>query len=194
MLNHLEKYTIILASNSPRRQELLSELGVEYIVRPLPSMDESYPSHLKGGEIVKFIAHKKAKSYESVMDENDLIITADTIVYFNGEALGKPKDKETALTMLSHLSGNIHEVFTGVCLKTKKQTISFVARTEVKFASLSTEEIEYYIEKYKPYDKAGSYGIQEWIGYIGVENISGSFYNVMGLPMHKLYTELKNIE
>ena len=191
MLTHLDRYNIILASNSPRRRELLTGLGVNFLVKPLPSVDESYPKTLKGEEIPQYIARKKAEAMRPFLAPDDLVITADTLVYYNSKALGKPKDVAEAQSMLSQLSGNTHQVYTGVCILTREKLTSFVARTEVRFTSLSEKEINYYIEKYKPFDKAGSYGVQEWIGYIGVEYISGSFYNVMGLPVQKLYAELK---
>ncbi|NLZ73100.1 MAG: septum formation protein Maf [Bacteroidales bacterium] len=194
MLHHLDRYHIILASRSPRRKELLQGLGVKFTVKSLPDVDESYPDYLVGGEITRYIACKKAESYKPLLQDNDLLITADTLVYHNTQVLGKPGDGEEAKEMLRRLSGNTHEVFTGVCILTTNYETSFVARTKVRFATLAEDEISYYINQYQPFDKAGSYGVQEWIGYIGVEYISGSFYNVMGLPVQKLYTELKKLK
>ncbi len=193
MLDNLKKYKVILASNSPRRKELLSGLGVDYEVRTLPDIEESFPDHLKGGDIPLYIAREKAEAYREIMHPDELIITADTIVWLDGEVLGKPLDREDALRMLRLLSGRTHNVFTGVCLTTTEWQRSFIAATEVRFAELSEEEITYYVDRYLPMDKAGSYGVQEWIGYIGVENISGSYFNIMGLPIQRLYKELKKI-
>lgn len=190
MLENLKKYRIVLASNSPRRKELLSGLGVSYEVRTLPDIDESYPESLKGGDIPLYIAREKADAYRSLMQPDELIITADTIVWLEGRVLGKPRDREEALQMLRDMSGRSHEVFTGVCLTTAAWQRSFVAQTEVRFAPLTEEEIIYYVDKYQPMDKAGAYGVQEWIGFIGVEYIAGSYYNIMGLPVQKLYREL----
>ena len=190
MLDNLKKYQIILASNSPRRKELMSGLGVDYVVRTLPDVDESYPDTLQGEEIPAYISREKAEAYQSMIEPDELLITADTIVWMNGEVLGKPKDREDAIRMLRKLSGDSHQVITGVCLTTKGWQNSFTVTTDVTFAVLSEEEIVYYVDKYSPMDKAGAYGVQEWIGFIGVESISGSYYNVMGLPVQKLYREL----
>ncbi len=184
-------YHIILASNSPRRKELLSGLGIEYEVRTLPDIDESYPAELQGGNIPLYISKGKSDAYKSLLRPNELIITADTIVWLNGQVLGKPEGYEDAIQMLHQLSGQTHEVFTGVTLTTTQKQHSFFAETKVTFAQLSDEEISYYVNHYKPFDKAGSYGVQEWIGYIGVERIEGSYFNVMGLPVQRLYKELK---
>lgn len=183
--------SIILASNSPRRKELLAGLGIDYEVRTLPDIDESFPAHLQGGEIPLYISKEKADAYKPMLKPGELIITADTIVWLNGEVLGKPRDREDAISMLHKLSGNTHEVFTGVTLTTTEKQRSFYAETKVTFAQLSDEEIVYYVDKYQPFDKAGSYGVQEWVGYIGVECIEGSYFNVMGLPVQRLYRELK---
>ena len=193
MLENLNKYRIVLASNSPRRKELLSGLGIQYEVKTLPDIDESYPEGLDGLEIPAFIARAKADAYRSVMQPDELIITADTIVWLDGNVMGKPKDAEEAREMLRALSGQTHQVITGVCLTTPDYQKAFATLTDVTFASLSEEEIAYYVERYSPMDKAGSYGIQEWIGFIGVESISGSYFNVMGLPIQRLYTELKKL-
>ena len=193
MLENLNKYRIILASNSPRRKELLSGLGIQYEVKTLPDIDESYPEGLDGMEIPAFIARFKADAYREVMQTDELIITADTIVWLDGNVMGKPKDAEEAREMLRSLSGQTHQVITGVCLTTAVYQKAFATMTDVTFATLSEEEIDYYVERYSPMDKAGSYGIQEWIGFIGVESISGSYFNVMGLPIQRLYTELKKL-
>lgn len=193
MLNNLKKYNVILASNSPRRRELLGGLGIEYQVKTIPGIDESYPDSLKGEEIPIHISQKKAEAYLQQMQDNDLIITADTIVYQDGMVLGKPADEAEAIKMLQLLSGHTHQVITGVSVVTKQKVKSFAVTTQVTFASLTDEEIQYYVQHYRPYDKAGSYGIQEWIGFIGVTGIEGSYFNVMGLPVQRLYTELKQL-
>ena len=193
MLENLNKYRIVLASNSPRRKELLSGLGIQYEVKTLPDIDESYPEGLDGMEIPAFIARSKADAYRSVMQSDELIITADTIVWLDGKVMGKPRDAEEARKMLRALSGQTHQVITGVCLTTPTYQKAFATMTDVTFATLSEEEIAYYVDCYSPMDKAGSYGIQEWIGFIGVESISGSYFNVMGLPIQRLYTELKKL-
>ena len=185
MLDNLKKFNIVLASNSPRRKELMSGLGVDYVVKTLPDVDESYPDTLQGEEIPAYISREKAEAYQSMIEPDELLITADTIVWMNGEVLGKPKDREDAIRMLRKLSGASHQVITGVCLTTKGWQNSFTVTTDVTFAVLSEEEIVYYVDKYSPMDKAGAYGVQEWIGFIGVESISGSYYNVMGLPVQK---------
>ena len=194
MLENLEKYKIILASNSPRRKELLSGLGIKYEVKTLPGIEETYPDTLKAEEIPLYIACEKAAAYRNTMHPDELIITADTIVWLDGVVMGKPHNEDDARQMLWKLSGKTHQVITGVCLTTTVGAQrSFSAVTEVTFAELSDEEIDYYIRVYKPMDKAGSYGIQEWIGFIGVRGISGSYFNVMGLPVQRLYTELKKL-
>ncbi len=193
MLENLDKYKIILASNSPRRKELLSGLGINYEVKTLPGIEETYPDTLKDEEIPLYIAKEKADAYRDVMQPDELIITADTIVWLDGIVMGKPKDVEDARQMLRTLSGRTHQVITGVCLTTTAFQKSFSTVTDVTFAELSDTEIDYYIRTYKPVDKAGSYGIQEWIGFIGVQKISGSYFNVMGLPVQRLYTELKKL-
>lgn len=193
MLGNLDKYQIILASNSPRRKELMSGLGVDYVVRTLPDVDESYPADLAGAAIPEYISRKKADAYRSIMQPGELLITADTIVWLDGKVLGKPEGREGAVEMLRSLSGKSHQVFTGVCLTTTEWQKNFTAASDVEFDVLSEEEIRYYVDKYQPMDKAGAYGVQEWIGYIGVKSISGSFYNIMGLPIQKLYGELKKL-
>ena len=193
MLDNLKKYKVILASNSPRRKELLAGLGVDYEVRTLPDVDESYPETLQGADIPLYIAKEKADAYVAMMQPGELMITADTIVWLDGKVLGKPRDREDALQMLRTMSGRTHEVFTGVCITTTDWQRRFTAQTEVRFATLSEEEIAYYVDNFQPMDKAGAYGVQEWIGFIGVENISGSYYNIMGLPVQKLYRELLKV-
>lgn len=190
----VSKYKIVLASGSPRRKELLSGLGVEYEIRLLPDIDESYDENLRGEDIPIAISRKKSDAYRSTMASDELVITADTIVYLDGKVLGKPHDEEEARQMLRTLSGRTHEVITGVTLLTTEFQRSFACTTRVTFAQLTEEEIEFYVSHYRPMDKAGSYGVQEWIGYIGVTSIEGSFYNVMGLPIQRLYTELKKIK
>jgi len=184
-------YHIILASNSPRRRELLSGLGLDYEVRTLPGIDESYPDTLQGEEIPVYISSKKASAYLDALKNNELLITADTIVWLDGRVLGKPADEDEARQMLRDLSGKTHQVITGVTLATTTFQKSFASVSQVTFASLTEEEISYYVSHYHPMDKAGSYGVQEWIGFIGVERIEGSYFNVMGLPVQRLYRELK---
>jgi septum formation protein len=179
---------IILASGSPRRKELLKGLDVLFSIQT-KEVDEIYPSNLKKEAITDFLSLLKADAFTE-LKPNDLIITADTIVWFDDNALMKPKDKEDAIHIIKKLSGRYHEVFTSVCLKSAQKTKVFSDITKVFFKNLSDEEISYYVEKYKPYDKAGAYGAQDWIGYIAIDKIEGSYYNVMGLPVHKLYKEL----
>lgn len=193
MLDNLKKYHIKLASNSPRRRELLAGLGIEFETKVLPGIDESYPDTLKGEEIPLYIAREKAEAYRPALQPDELIITADTIVYQDGLVLGKPHDEADARRMLRLLSGHTHQVITGVCILTDTLQRSFAVTTEVTFGTLSEEEITYYVEKYRPMDKAGAYGIQEWIGFIGVTGLQGSYYNVMGLPVQRLYQELKKL-
>ena len=194
MLENLSNYRILLASNSPRRRELLAGLDLSYEVTALPDVDESFPPGMPGEEIPVFIARSKAAAYASQMQPDTLLITADTIVWVDDTVFGKPADEADAIRMLRALSGRTHRVITGVCISTARQQLSFASVTDVSFARLSDEEIRYYVSHYRPYDKAGSYGIQEWIGYVGVERIDGSYFNVMGLPIQRLYTELKRIE
>lgn len=191
MLDNLKKYKVILASNSPRRKELLGGLGIPYEVKTMPDIDESYPEGLGCEEIPVYIARTKADAYRSMMQEDELIITADTIVWLDGVVMGKPKDETEACNMLCQLAGHTHQVVTGVCITTKGKQVSFATVTDVTFAPLTEEEIAYYVTRYKPMDKAGAYGIQEWIGFVGVQNITGSYFNVVGLPIQRLYTELK---
>lgn len=185
------QFNIILGSQSPRRKELLSGLDLEFTTKVIPGLEESYPNTLKGEEIPIYLAEQKANAYD--LKNNDLLITADTIVWLNDKVYGKPINEEDAKNMLRALSGQTHDVITGVCVRTNKTNISFASTTKVTFATLSEEEINHYINKYHPMDKAGSYGVQEWIGYIGVEHIEGSYYNVMGLPIQRLYQTLKGL-
>jgi len=196
MLNNLNKYTIVLASNSPRRKELLKGLGIKFVVKAMKDIDETYPSSLTGEDIPIYISKKKAYGCINNINNNELIITADTIVYLRdakggGEVLGKPYDKKEAINMLKKLSGKTHEVITGVCILTKEKCSVFSATSKVSFDVLKEEDILHYVDFYKPYDKAGAYGIQEWIGFIGVDGLNGSYYNVMGLPVQRLYKELQ---
>lgn len=193
MLDNLKNYRIVLASQSPRRKELLAGLGLEYETRVLPDVDESFPPELTGGDIPMYIAREKAEAYRPSLSADELLITADTIVWLGSTVLGKPVDRDDALRMLGLLSGRTHEVYTGVCLTTIRWQHTFTARTEVRFCSLDEEEITWYVDRYRPFDKAGAYGVQEWIGYVGVEHIAGSYFNIMGLPVQRLYRELKKM-
>jgi septum formation protein len=190
-MNWLPNYNYILASKSPRRQELLRSLGVNFQVIA-NDVDETYPGNLIKEEIPVFLAELKSKSFIKNLKENDLLITADTIVWLNGEVLGKPENKEEAVRTLQKLSANEHQVISGVCLTSIHKQKSFFSISNVRFKNLSLPEIEYYVSEFSPLDKAGAYGIQEWIGYIGITHIEGSFYNVMGLPVQQLYTEIQN--
>jgi septum formation protein len=189
-IEEVKDYRIILASNSPRRRELLSGLDIDYEVKVLPDIAESYPEHLPTEEIPRYIAAEKADAYRELLTPKDLIITADTVVVLGNEVLGKPVNADDARRMLRELSGRTHQVMTGVCLMTLEKQRSFTVITDVTFKDLSDEEIDYYVEKYQPLDKAGAYGIQEWIGYIGVTGLKGSYFNVMGLPVQRIYQEL----
>lgn len=193
MLENLKKYHIILASNSPRRRELLAGLDIEYEVKVLPGIEESYPDTLAAEDIPQYISREKAAAYEAALQPDDLVITADTIVWTEGRVLGKPKDEEEAKDMLCQLAGRTHQVITGVTLLTKVMKRTFAVTSEVTFDALTEEEISYYVERYRPLDKAGAYGIQEWIGYVGVSALHGSYFNVMGLPVQRLYKELKTL-
>ncbi|MBR5167670.1 MAG: septum formation protein Maf [Salinivirgaceae bacterium] len=190
MLPIFNKYKFVLASKSPRRQELLKGIVPEFDIM-LHDTAESYPDTLQGAQIVEHLAKLKASAFEGELAENQLLITADTIVWIDNQVLGKPKDRAVAIEMLHQLSGRKHTVYTGVCLKTTQKERVFSAATDVFFRQLSDDEIAYYVDTYKPFDKAGSYGIQEWIGYVGIERIDGSYFNVMGLPVQRLYQELK---
>lgn len=190
MLDNLRNYNIILASNSPRRKELLAGLGIDFEIRVQPGIKEQYPAGLDVKEIPMFLAALKAEANREQMKPNDLLITADTVVVCDGEAMGKPQNDDEARSMLRKLSGKTHHVITGVCIASKEKQRLFSVTTDVVFKNLTEEEIGHYVSKYRPYDKAGAYGIQEWIGYIGVTSINGSFFNVMGLPVQRLYSEL----
>lgn len=193
MFNNLDKYRIVLASNSPRRRELLSQLGLSFTCRTLDSIEESYPAGLSHEDVATYIAKHKAEAYRAAMSPDELIITADTIVCIDNQILGKPNDRNQAIHMLSLLSGRTHQVITGVAILTASEFSSFAVTTQVKFAKLSSDVITYYVDNYAPFDKAGAYGIQEWIGFVGVEGIEGSFFNVMGLPVQRLCVELEKL-
>lgn len=188
-MKELNKYKIILASKSPRRQYLLKELGLNFEVHT-KEVDESFPDDLKAQEIPLFLCQKKADAFDEELTDTTIVITADTVVWIDGQVLNKPENYEDAVRMLQLLSGKKHQVFTGVCLKSKDKTKSFYAQTDVYFKTLSREEIDYYITNFNPYDKAGAYGAQEWIGYIAVEKIEGTYFNVMGLPVREVYEAL----
>ena len=207
MLDNLKKYRVVLASNSPRRRMLLEGLDIPFEVKVLPDIDESYPEGMPLEQVAEHIACEKAAAYKPLMADDELIITADTVVIVgdyksppavsgNGDCksppavLGKPHDKAEAVRMLRMLSDNTHRVVTGVCLMAKGRERRFSVTTDVTFKALSDEEIDYYLETYRPYDKAGAYGVQEWIGYVGVTAISGSFFNVVGFPVQRVYSEL----
>ena len=185
-------YRIILASNSPRRRELLGGLGIDFTVKVIGGIDESWPHDLKGEDIPLYISREKAAPYKATIAPDELVITADTIVYVDGEVLGKPADEADAKRMLRMISGRWHEVITGVTLMTAARERSFAVTTKVRFCNLTDDEINRYVESGLPMDKAGAYGIQEWIGYVGVEAIEGSYFNVVGLPVQRLYRELLN--
>jgi septum formation protein len=184
-------YNVILASASPRRKMLLEGLGISFTFEPFNTVDESFPDALSKFEIPVYLAEKKSRLFPKTLKENDLLITADTIVWLNNTAINKPVDRNDAIRMLTLLSGNMHEVVTGVTLRSAKLEYSFYSHSEVFFSPLKQEEICYYVDHYSPYDKAGAYGIQEWIGYVGISEIRGSYFNVMGLPVQKLYHELE---
>ncbi|HEY9543391.1 Maf family nucleotide pyrophosphatase [Prevotella sp.] len=181
---------VILASNSPRRKELLAGLDIEFKVKVKSDIDETYPHELAPEDVPLFLSKKKAAAYKADLQEGDLLITADTVVIIGNEILGKPANEEEARHMLSLLSGRTHLVTTGVCLTTTTGNRAFSVTTKVTFKELTPSEINYYVSTYRPFDKAGAYGIQEWIGYIGVTNLEGSFYNVMGLPVQRIYEEM----
>lgn len=191
MLDNLRNYDIILASNSPRRKELLQRLGLPFKVRTLFGVDESFPENLRGEDIALYIARKKAEAYKSSMSSKELLITADTIVCLDGVVMGKPYGAENAKTILRQLSGRVHQVITGVTVLTQVKQESFAVTSHVKFANVTEDEIDYYVDNYLPFDKAGAYGIQEWFGLVAVEELRGSYFNVMGLPVQRLYTVLK---
>ncbi len=190
MLENLKKYRVLLASKSPRRKELLTDLDVDFEVVTIEGVKEEYPEKIAVSKIAEYLSKLKAEAHKSIIAKNELLITADTIVVCDGKVLGKPESESDAKLMLQNLSGKIHVVYTGVTIMTSEKSVSFSVDTEVEFAEISDEEITYYIDKYHPIDKAGAYGIQEWIGCVAVKGICGSFYNVMGLPVHRLYKEL----
>lgn len=191
MLTNLDNYKILLASKSPRRRELLQQLRIPFHVITLGGIDESYPETVPLIDVPQFVSEKKADAFQKIINENELVITADTMVICDNRILGKPKDAEEAKDMLRLLADKTHQVATGVTVTTKDRRTSFTTVTEVTFGPLSEEEINYYVDNYQPFDKAGAYGIQEWIGAAAVSGMKGSFYNVMGLPVHRLYQELK---
>ena len=192
MLDNIKKYKVVLASKSPRRKELLGMLDIPFEIKVKEGINESYPADLPAIDVPEFLSRLKGNAYAEDIKGNEMVITADTIVILDGQIFGKPHDEEDAIDMLMKLQGRTHTVASGVCIATKEKIISFTACTAVTFAPLSREEAAWYVEKYKPLDKAGAYGIQEWIGCAAVAGIDGSFYNVMGLPVHQLYNVLKN--
>lgn len=187
-------YKIILASNSPRRKELLEGIDIPFEVRVIDGIDESYPDTLPTKDIAEYISKKKAVAYRQTIASDELVITADTIVVLGSQVMGKPHNTDEACSMLRQLSGKTHQVITGVTLTAMERQVSFSVETDVTFKVLSDEEIEYYVSHYRPFDKAGAYGIQEWIGHIGVTGMSGSYFNVMGLPVQRIYEALKTIQ
>ena len=189
--DELNDFKIILASRSPRRQQLLRETGLKFDV-VIKEYEEIYPEGLDGEAIAKYVAHEKAASFKNEISDYEIVIAADTIVWCNGKVLGKPLDYKDAVRILKEISGNTHKVITGVSLLSRSGELTFSESTKVVFEALSEEEISYYINKYKPYDKAGAYGIQEWIGIVACSHIDGSYFNVVGLPVQRLYAELKN--
>lgn len=191
MLDNLYKYKILLASKSPRRKELLGRLGLEFQVVSVDNIEEIYPENMKASDVAEYLSQLKADGYSDNLKDNEMIITADTVVICDDVVLGKPQNYDDALEMLMRLSGKVHSVSTGVTIMTKSKRTSFSVSTEVEFSEISSDEAKFYIDNYSPFDKAGAYGIQEWIGCVAVKGIRGSFYNVMGLPVHRLYQELK---
>ena len=191
IIDDLNKYRIILASRSPRRQQLLRDLGLKFDVL-IKEYPETFPDNLNGEEIARFVAHEKAVSFKNEISANDIVITADTIVWCNNKVLGKPMNFDDAISILKEISGNTHEVITGVSLFSSFKEKTFSVSTYVTFDSLSEDEIGYYVNRFKPYDKAGAYGIQEWIGIAACSHIEGSYFNVVGLPVQQLYKELQN--
>ena len=186
-----KKYRIVLGSQSARRQQLLKGLDIDFEIKTLDKTEDTFPSDMHAGEVTPYLARRKAEALQPLADD-ELLITADTVVVVDGKIYGKPSDKEEARSMLQTLSGRMHEVITGVAITTAERSVVFAVSTKVWFTHISTEDIDYYIERYRPFDKAGSYGIQEWIGFVGIEHIEGSFYNVMGLPVHRIYRVLKD--
>ncbi len=192
LLERLKKYTLVLASGSPRRKELMENAGFRFRTAPGPGVEESYPEALVGREIAGFLARKKSAAFDQPLKEMEILVTADTIVWKDSQVLHKPAGRDEAAQILRRLSNAAHYVYTGVCLRSGEKEKTFVSATEVLFGPVSEDEIDYYIQHYQPFDKAGGYGIQEWIGFIGVEEIRGSYFNVMGLPVHQLYRELES--
>ena len=190
--NKLQKYNLILASGSPRRQQFFKDLDLDFEIR-LKEIEEVYPPELKAAEITDYLAALKASAFEGELQPNEILITSDTIVWHNNKALGKPKNQQDAFEILKSLSNTTHEVITSVCFKSTSETTVLNELTKVTFNELSDEAIDYYLENYKPYDKAGAYGIQEWIGFIGVSKIEGSYANVMGMPTDKVYEYLSKL-
>ncbi|OFX61679.1 MAG: septum formation protein Maf [Bacteroidetes bacterium GWA2_30_7] len=191
LLEKLSNFNLILASKSPRRQFLMKEAGFKFSVEVKEEICEDFPKNLKKEEIALFLAEHKSVSFGEIKSENTIVITADTIVWLNNEVINKPESRTEAISMLEKLSENIHYVYSGVCLRSRQKQKSFYVCSSVKFKQLTSDEISYYVDNFKPYDKAGAYGIQEWLGYIGIEEINGCFYNVMGLPVQRLYVELE---
>ncbi|MBQ5836759.1 MAG: septum formation protein Maf [Alistipes sp.] len=191
--DRLKDYRLILASASPRRRELLSACDIDFVLADKFECEECYPADLAADKVAEYLSQLKSEAYPHPLNEGDILLTADTVVIAEGEILGKPKDNADAERMLKMLSGATHKVVTGVTLRTAQRTLSFSAESLVSFRTLKEEEIAYYIEQYRPLDKAGAYGIQEWIGYVAIERIEGSFYNVMGLPVQRLYVELERL-
>ena len=193
MLLHdtLKSYRLILASQSPRRRQLLSDCGLEYELAERYEVEEVFPATMDADEVPVYLSRLKSEGYPAELAENDILLTADTVVINNGEILGKPTDRDHAIRMIASLGGKTHTVVTGVTIRTAERSVSFSSSSEVTFRELDTDEIEYYVDTYRPFDKAGSYGIQEWIGYAAIERIDGSFYNVMGLPIQRVYIELE---
>lgn len=188
------RYNIILGSQSARRQHLLKSLDIDFEVKTIDGLDETYPDYIPVDEVALYLSEQKADTFKPFITADTLLIAADTIVVVDGVVYGKPSDKAEARTMLRTLAGRKHEVITGVCISTSDYRETFSVSTKVTFSNLTDDEIEYYIDRYKPFDKAGSYGIQEWIGFVGVESIEGSFYNVMGLPVQRIYKILKSLD
>ncbi|NJC17331.1 MULTISPECIES: Maf family nucleotide pyrophosphatase [Butyricimonas] len=193
MMHSIKNYKLILASASPRRQQLMKDAGFTFEVR-LKNVEEKYPQELHLENVPEYLSKVKASAFREELKADEVLITADTVVCIHDRILGKPADRKEAISMLQKLSGNRHLVVTGVSVTTRTEQLSFSSRTDVFFKHLSNEEIEFYVDTYKPFDKAGAYGIQEWIGYIGIERIEGSFYNVMGLPIQKLYETLRKLQ
>lgn len=191
LLDPFESYDILLASQSPRRSALMKEAGIPFRLVDTEHTSEEYPAGLSGGDIALYLAEHKSDSYTMELEEKQILLTADTIVWHGGKELGKPSGRKEAMDMLKELSGDTHQVFTGVCFRSNRARSSFFVVTDVTFTRLEKDEIEHYVDRYRPFDKAGAYGIQEWIGHIAVEKIVGSYFNVMGLPVQRVYNELK---